>query len=138
MKGMAAWLLKTEPSTYSFGDLAKADRAVWDGVKNPTALQHLRAMKVGDRAVIYHTGEERAAVGLAKVASAPRPDPKNAKLTVVELAADARLGRPVTLAELKAEPLFKKSPLVTMGRLSVLPLDGAQWKRLLAMAGARR
>src|SRR5678815_2464961 len=98
---MAFWLLKTEPSTYSFSDLVKAKRAVWDGVKNPVALKHLRAMKPGDEIVVYHTGDERAAVGLAKVASVPRPDPKDAKLAVVDLDAGAALARGVTLAELK-------------------------------------
>jgi predicted RNA-binding protein with PUA-like domain len=133
---MAAWLLKTEPSTYSFGDLTKAKRAVWDGVKNPVALKHLAAMKPGDQLVIYHTGDEKAAVGLAEVAGAPRPDPTDAKLTVVDLVAKAALTRPVSLAELKAEPSFRQSPLLKIGRLSVVPLDAAQWKRLLALAEA--
>jgi predicted RNA-binding protein with PUA-like domain len=131
---VAAWLLKTEPSTYSWQDLQKAKRAVWDGVKNPVALKHLAAMEPGDQAVIYHTGDEKAAVGLAEVAGAPRPDPKDAKLTVVELIAKAPLSRPVALAELKAEPSFQQSPLIKIGRLSVVPLDAAQWKRLLALA----
>jgi len=134
---MSAWLLKTEPSTYAYADLVKARRAVWDGVKNPTALSHLRKMAPGDIAVVYHTGDEKAAVGLAKVVGAPRPDPKNEKLTIVELAADAALARPVTLAELKAEPLFATSPLVTQGRLSVVPLDARQYKRLLSLSNAR-
>lgn len=133
---MSAWLLKTEPSTYSFSDLVKSKRAVWDGVKNPTALKYLREMKPGDEVVIYHTGDERAAVGLAKVASAPRPDPKDQKLTVVELAAGDKLARGVSLAELKGEPLFAESPLVTQGRLAVMPLDGKQLKRLLVLAKA--
>lgn len=135
---MANWLLKTEPSTYSFDDLQKAKRAVWDGVKNPTALANLRAMKPGDHAVVYHTGDEKAAVGLAEIVSAPRADKKDAKLTVIELAAKTALGRAVTLAELKTEPAFADSPLIKIGRLSVVPLDAAQYKRLLALAGAQR
>jgi predicted RNA-binding protein with PUA-like domain len=131
---MAAWLLKTEPSTYSFADLVKAKKAVWDGVKNPVAIKHLREMKPGDRAVIYHTGDEKAAVGLAEVVAAARPDPKDTALVVVDLVAKEPLGRPVTLAALKAEPAFRDSPLVRMGRLSVVPLDADQTKRLLAMA----
>jgi len=135
---MANWLLKTEPSAYSFGDLQKAKRAVWDGVKNPTANANLRAMKPGDRVAVYHTGDEKAVVGLAEIISPPRADPTNAKLTVVELAAKEALARSVTLAELKTEPSFAASPLIKIGRLSVVPLDAAQYKRVLALAGARR
>ena len=134
---MASWLLKTEPSTYSFHDLVKQKRAVWDGVKNPVALKHLRAMKPGDQVVIYHTGDEKAAVGLGEVASTPRSDPEDAKLTIVDLTAKAALGRSVTLAELKGEKVFADSPLIKIGRLSVVPLEADQMKRLLAM-GAKR
>ncbi len=134
---MASWLLKTEPSTFSFSDLCREKRSTWDGVKNPVAVKHLRAMTPGDRVVIYHTGDEKAAVGLAEVVSPPRDDPKDARLAVVDLSAGEALGTPVTLAQLKAEAGFAKSPLVTMGRLSVVPLDAAQWKRLLALGKAR-
>jgi predicted RNA-binding protein with PUA-like domain len=134
---MASWLLKTEPSTYSFQDLVKQKRAVWDGVKNPVALKHIRAMKPGDQVVIYHTGDEKAAVGLGEVASAPRPDPKDDKLAIVDLTAKVALARSVSLAELKSEKVFADSPLLRIGRLSVVPLEADQMKRLLAL-GAKR
>ena len=121
------WLLKTEPEAYSFDDLTREKKTVWDGVANPVALKHLASMKKGDRLVVYHTGKERAAVGRATVASAPRPDPKDAKLTVVEIAAGERLAAPVSLDAIKASPLFAASPLVKMGRLSVVPLTPAQY-----------
>jgi predicted RNA-binding protein with PUA-like domain len=130
------WLLKTEPSAYSYSDLEKQGRAVWDGVKNPVALRNLRAMKRGERAIVYHTGDEKAAVGVAEVVREAYPDPnaKDARLVVVELLPKARLARPVTLAEIKAMPVFKDSPLVRQGRLSVVPLTAAQWKALGAEA----
>jgi predicted RNA-binding protein with PUA-like domain len=134
---VAYWLYKTEPSEYSFAQLEKAGKGVWDGVANPVALKHMKDAKKGDGVIVYHTGNERAAVGLAEVAGAPRPDPKDAKLTVVELIAKKRLTRPVGLDEIKASPLFADSPLVKIGRLSVVPLDAAQWKWLLEMAKRR-
>jgi predicted RNA-binding protein with PUA-like domain len=132
------WLVKTEPGTYSFDDLEREGRAVWDGVSNPVALKNLRAMKVGDPVIIYHTGDERAAVGRAEVVKAAYPDPKQGddRLVVVDLKAKGRLPAPVPLATLKALPAFKDSPLVRQGRLSVVPLDAAQWKALTE--GARR
>lgn len=130
------WLLKTEPSEYAFDDLERAVRATWDGVRNPTALRNLGRMKLGDGVVVYHTGAEKAAVGLAEVAREAYPDPraKNAKLLVVDLLAGARLPRPVTLAELRALPEFAQSPLVRQPRLSVVPLLAEQW-RLLSAGG---
>jgi predicted RNA-binding protein with PUA-like domain len=126
------WLLKTEPSTYSFADLERDGRAVWDGVTNPAALRNLRAMQAGDRALVYHTGDEKAAVGIARVTKPAYPDPKsrNPRLVVVDLEPLARLPRPVTLAEMKALPEFAGSPLVKQGRLSVVPLTAAQWRAL--------
>jgi predicted RNA-binding protein with PUA-like domain len=128
------WLLKTEPSAYGYDDLEREGRAVWDGVKNPVALRNLRSMKAGERAFVYHTGAEKAAVGLAEIVRAAYPDPKqrDARLFVVDLKAAGRLARPVTLAEIKALPAFKDSPLVRQGRLSVVPLTPAQWKALEA------
>ena len=133
---MAYWILKTEPSTYSFDQLERDGTAVWDGVTNPLALKHLRAMQPGDEALIYHTGDEKAVVGLARVTSAAYPDPKakDPRLVVVELKAGRRLKRPVTLAEIKAEPAFQDLALVRMPRLSVVPATAAQWKELLEMA----
>ena len=126
------WLLKTEPSAYSYDRLEGDGRTVWDGVTNPVALKNLRAMKAGDRVIVYHTGDEKAAVGIADVVREAYPDPKqkDPKLVVVEIESVARLRRPVPLAELKALAVFKDSPLVRQGRLSVVPLTGAQWKAI--------
>lgn len=128
------WLLKTEAGTYSYDDLVAQKRAVWDGVSNPAALRNMAQMKVGDAVAIYHTGDEKAAVGLAEVTKAAYPDPKskNPRLLVVDLKPGARLGRAVSLAEIKAMPEFADSPLVRQGRLSVVPLTAPQWKALLA------
>ena len=126
------WLLKTEPSTYSWDDLVREKTAVWDGVSNPVALRNLAAMKPGDDALIYHTGDEKAVVGLARVTKAAYPDPKakDAKLLVVELTAVKPLAKQITLAEIKADALFKDSPLVRQGRLSVVNISDAQFARL--------
>jgi predicted RNA-binding protein with PUA-like domain len=135
---MAEWLLKTEPSDYSFADLQKAGEATWDGVRNPVALRNLRAMKAGDRVVVYHTGDEKAAVGQAEVKREAYPDPKgkNPRLVVIDLRAGQGLPRPVTLARMRALPVFATSPLLRQGRLSVVPLTPAQWKALLAESRA--
>ena len=136
----AYWILKTEPTTYSFERLTKDRRTVWDGVRNPLALRHLGEMAVGDQVLIYHTGDEKAAVGLARVVRAAYPDPKakDPKLVVVELDAGHPLPKPVTLAAVKADPAFADLALVRMGRLSVVPVKPEQWKRLLAMADEKR
>ena len=127
------WILKTEPSTYSFDNLVKAGTDVWDGVANPVALRNLRSMTPGDQVMVYHTGDEKAIVGLATVASEPRPDPKNPKLVVVDLKAGSPIARPVTLAAVKADPAFADLALVRQGRLSVVPVAALLWKRLVAM-----
>ncbi len=134
---MQFWILKTEPSTYSFADLTREHRAVWDGVSNPVALRNLREMKEADEVLIYHTGDEKAVVGHAQVVKAAYPDPKvgDPKLVVVELAARNPLPRPVTLSEIKADPAFKDLALVRQGRLSVVPVPPALWARILKMAG---
>ena len=126
------WLLKTEPSTYSWDDLVREKTAVWDGVSNPVALRNLAAMKPGDDALIYHTGDEKAVVGLARVTRAAYPDPKakDPQLLVVELAPVKPVTRRVTLTEIKADALFRDSPLVRQGRLSVVPLTDDQFSRL--------
>ena len=121
------WLLKTEPSDYSFQDLVRDGTAAWTGVTNATAVKNIRAMKKGDDVVVYHTGNEKAAVGTARVASPARDDPKEPRSAVVDLRAGKALPRPVPLAELKADPLFSGSPLVTIGRLSVVPLTEEQF-----------
>ena len=121
------YLLKTEPTVYSFADLQRDKSTVWDGVTNPVALRHLREMKPDDRLVIYHTGDEKSAVGTASVISVDAADPKNPQ---VKIKAGKAIGRPVTLAEVKANKLFADSPLVRQGRLSVVPLSAAQYKFL--------
>jgi predicted RNA-binding protein with PUA-like domain len=129
----AAWLLKTEPSTYSFDDLRRERRTAWTGVKNPQARLHLMAMRPGDPLVIYHSGE-KAAVGLGKVARAAYPDPSTGAAWVcVDVEAGARLAAPVPLAALKDLKAFAGSPLLTQGRLSVVPLSAAQLKALLKL-----
>jgi predicted RNA-binding protein with PUA-like domain len=126
------WLLKTEPSTYSWDDLVREKTAVWDGVSNPVALRNLAAMKPGDDALIYHTGDEKAVIGLARVTKAAYPDPKatDPKLLVVEIAPVKPVTRQVTLTEIKADAVFRDSPLVRQGRLSVVPLTDEQFARL--------
>jgi predicted RNA-binding protein with PUA-like domain len=131
---MAYWLLKTEPSTYSFADLVKDKQTRWDGITNPAALKLLRSATVGERALVYHTGDEKAAVGEAEIVKAAYPDPKNPKLAVVDIRAGKPLPKPVTLAQLKQEPLFADSPLVRQGRLSFVPLTDAQWRRVHELA----
>jgi predicted RNA-binding protein with PUA-like domain len=133
------WILKTDADTYAFDQLARERRTVWDGVTNALALKHIRGMKKGDRAFIYHSGDEKALVGLARIASDPYPDPKvnDPKLAVVDVEAGDRLPRPVTLAAIKADPAFADLGLVRMSRLSVIPVPAEQWRRLLGMAGGR-
>lgn len=126
------WLLKTEPSTYGWDDLVREKKAMWDGVSNPVALAHLAKMQAADDVLIYHTGKEKAVVGLARVTSSAYPDPgaSNPKLLVVDLEAVRPLSRAVPLAEIKADALFADSPLVRQGRLSVVPLTDDQFARL--------
>lgn len=129
---MSYWLLKTEPGEYSYTDLARDQRAEWDGVTNPVAQRNMRAMQVGDECVIYHTGEQREAVGLARVVRAGYPDPTDpaGKRVWVDLAPVRELRRSTSLAAIKADPLFADSALVRQGRLSVVPLNDAQFKAL--------
>jgi predicted RNA-binding protein with PUA-like domain len=133
------WILKTDADTYAFDHLARERCAVWDGVSNALALKHIRSMRKGDQALIYHSGDEKALVGLARIASDPYPDPKSGdpKLTVVDVEAGERLGHPVTLAAVKADPAFADLGLVRMSRLSVIPVPPEQWKRLLEMGNTR-
>jgi predicted RNA-binding protein with PUA-like domain len=135
---VAFWLLKTEPDVYSYANLERDGGTVWDGVSNNAALLHLRRMQSGDQALIYHTGDERRAVGLATITSAPYPDPQldDPKLVVVDVAPLRRLARPVELAAVKADPFFAGFALVRQGRLSVVPVSEEEWARLLEMAGA--
>jgi predicted RNA-binding protein with PUA-like domain len=133
---MAYWIVKTEPDAYSYADLVRDGSTVWDGVANNAALLHMRRMAPGDQALVYHTGDERRAVGLAEVTSAPYADPAldDPKLVVVDLRPLRALPRPVELAAIKADPFFADFALVRQGRLSVVPVTDEQWARLLAMA----
>ena len=136
---MAYWLLKTEPSAYSFSDLQRDGQTVWDGVRNAQALINIRAMHAGDRALIYHSGDERAVVGTAQIASDPYPDPQagDPKLVVVDVGADQPATKPVPLATIKADPALAAMALIRQPRLSVLPVTDEQWHRLLELAGIR-
>ena len=133
---MAYFLLKTEPSTYSFADLQRDKRTVWDGVSNPVALKNLATIKKGDTLIVYHTGDEKQAVGLAVAASDAYPDPKldDPKRFVVDLKPDRKLATPVTLAQVKADAVLKGNDLARLPRLSVIPFSEPQFKRLLELA----
>lgn len=135
----ARWLLKTEPSTYAWDDLVKQKRAVWDGVSNALALKNIRSMGKGDAVLVYHTGDEKAVVGVARVVSDPYPDPKakDPKLAVVDLEPDRPLSRPVTLAEMKTTRALAGFDLLRLPRLSVVPVSDAHWKVILAAAGEK-
>lgn len=121
------YLLKTEPSTYSFADLQREKNTIWDGVSNPAALKYLRGMKAGERLVIYHTGDEKRAVGTATVVSVDASDARNPQ---VKIKVGGPVSKPVTLAEVKSTAVFADSPLVRQGRLSVVPLNDRQYKFL--------
>jgi predicted RNA-binding protein with PUA-like domain len=140
---MATYLLKTEPSTYSYVDLVRDRKATWDGVANPAALINLRSMKKGDELLIYHTGDEKAIVGLAKAVSDPFEDPKQPgkapdgrpKFAVIDLAPVKAAKTPVTLAAIKADKQFADFALVKLARLSVMPVPAAMDKALRKLAG---
>jgi predicted RNA-binding protein with PUA-like domain len=121
------YLLKTEPTVYSFADLQRENTTIWDGVTNPVAVKNLRGMKPGDQLIIYHTGDEKTAVGTATVVSVDDSDARNPQ---VKIKVGKPIAKPVTLAEVKANKLFADSPLVRQGRLSVVPLTDAQHKFL--------
>jgi predicted RNA-binding protein with PUA-like domain len=129
------WLVKEEPTHYSFDDLVRDGRTAWTGVRNPLAQKHLRSMREGDRIYFYHTGDVKAVVGIAKAASAPYPDPRAAALYAIDVAPVRRLRSPVTLAAVKADASFSSFPLVRIPRLSVMPVTDDEWKRIEAMAG---
>jgi predicted RNA-binding protein with PUA-like domain len=133
------WIVKSEPSAYSYADLEREGRTVWDGVRNAQALIYLRAMKKGDRVLFYHTGAEKAIVGIARVAGDPYRDPKHldSKLAVVELVPERALPTPILLADIRKEPVFATLGLVRHTRLSVMPVTAAQWARLLALGGIK-
>ena len=130
------WLLKTEPGEYSFEDLVRDKKTVWDGVTNALALRHLRAIRKGDELLVYHTGNVRAAVGLARASSDPYPDPSthDPKIVVVDVTPVRRLAQPVTLEAIKAAPASPTFELVRLPRLSVMPVPAPLWKRILQMS----
>jgi predicted RNA-binding protein with PUA-like domain len=134
---VAYWILKTDADTYPFDQLERERRAVWDGVTNALALRHIRSMAPGDAALIYHSNVGKELVGLARIVSAPYPDPKrkDPRLVVVDIEAERPLPNRVPLAAIKADPAFADLGLVRMSRLSVIPVPAEQWKKLLAMAG---
>jgi predicted RNA-binding protein with PUA-like domain len=131
---MARWLVKTEPDSYSFADLQRDGGTEWDGVRNHAAAKHLRGMAVGDDVLVYHSGAAKAAVGIARVTRAARPDGDEGWVSVA-LAAVAPLPAPVTLAAMKAEPALAGMAMIRQSRLSVSPVDDAEWAAVLALAG---
>jgi predicted RNA-binding protein with PUA-like domain len=135
---MAYWLLKTEPDAYAWDDLVRDKSAVWDGVSNALALKHIRSMKKGDLALVYHTGDERAAVGIAEVKSQPYADPKEGdeRLAVVDLKPKNKLAKPVSLSVIKADKAFEGWDLLRIGRLSVVPVPEPMWDRILKLSEA--
>ena len=134
---MAYWILKTEPSTYSYADLERDGTTVWDGVASAPALLNMRQMQPGDAALIYHSGDQRAAVGLAEIVSSPYADPQldDPKRVVVNVQVKQRLPQPVPLSAIKADPAFAQLGLVRQSRLSVVPIGAELWDKLVAMGG---
>src|SRR5438105_12442857 len=130
------WLFKEEPTHYSFDDFTKDKKTMWSGVRNPVAQKHLHAVKKGDRVFFYHTGDEKAVIGIAKALgdAYPDPDDESGKQAVVDVAPVSKLPRAVTLAEIKADGVFKDFPLVRISRLSVMPVTDAEWTRIEKMA----
>lgn len=130
------WLFKEEPTHYAYEDLVREGKTRWSGVKNPLAQKHLRGVKKGDRIFYYHTGKEKAVVGIAKAASDAYPDPKDktGKSSVVDVAPVKKLPRPVSLAEIKAKAFFKSLPLVRISRLSVMPVSDREWSEIERMS----
>ena len=133
---MAYWLLKTEPDTYSWDDLVRDQSTTWDGVSNAAALKHIRGMNKGDLVLIYHTGDERAAVGVAELRSAPYANPKEQddRLAVVDLKPKSKLPHPVSLSDIKVDPAFAGWDFLRIGRLSVVPVPDKMWQRILDLA----
>lgn len=130
------WLLKEEPDHYSFDDLVRDEKTSWTGVRNPLAQKHLQSMHKGDMIFYYHTGSVKAVVGIAKAASAPYADPGDAsgKLHAIDVVPVKKMNAPVTLAAVKADKAFSSFPLVRMSRLSVMPVNDDEWKRIEKMS----
>lgn len=133
---MARYLVKTEPSEYSFENLTDDKKCVWSGVKNPTALKNIRSMKKGEEVFVYHTGTEKRIVGIAKIVSEPYRDPnsRDERLVVVDLSPVKKLKNPVSLTAIKNRKEFKQFPLVTNSRLSVMPVTDTEWDTILSLS----
>ena len=133
------WLVKEEPTHYNFDAFVKDKKTVWSGVKNPLAQKHLRTIRKGDRIFYYHTGDEKAVVGIAKALTDAYSDPDDptGKHAVVDIAPVAKLPRPVTLAEIKAEPKLAQMELIRQSRLSIAPVREEEWKTVLGLSAAR-
>ncbi|HEY1606612.1 MAG TPA: EVE domain-containing protein [Allosphingosinicella sp.] len=132
---MAYWLMKSEPHSFSWDDLVRDGGTEWDGVRNPAARLHLKAMKPGDEAFFYHSGDEKAAVGIMRIAREGAPDPKDANWVSVAVAPVRPLARPVTLKAMKAEPRLAKLEMIRQSRLSVSPVRDEEWAALVEMGG---
>jgi predicted RNA-binding protein with PUA-like domain len=132
---MAHWLMKSEPESYGWDDLVRDGGTEWDGVRNNAARLHLRAMRQGDEAFLYHSMSDKAVVGIMRVARGPAPDPKDPDWVSVRVEPVRKLARPVTLAEIKAEPRLAKMELIRQSRLSVAPVRDEEWKLIVEMAG---
>lgn len=133
---MVHWLMKSEPGSYSWDDLVRDKSTEWDGVRNPTARQHLKATKAGDEAFFYHSGEDRQIVGIMRVARGPQPDPKDPAWVSVAVEPVRPFG-PVTLKQIKAEPNLAKMELVRLSRMSVSPVRQEEWDMILKMGGTK-
>ncbi len=134
---MSYWLLKTEPDTFSWNDLEKAGKATWDGVRNFQARSNMKAMKKGDLAFIYHTGDEKAVVGVAKVEKEFYPEPGDADWVVVDLSPEKKLKKPVTLAEIKADTDLKQMVLARVPRLSVQPVEKKEFDKIVKLGSGK-
>lgn len=132
---MARWLMKSEPESYGWADLVRDGGTEWDGVRNNAARLHLRAMKPGDEAFLYHSMSDKAVVAVMRIVSEPRPDPKDNAWVSVRVEPVRALAHPVTLAEIKAEPALASMELIRQSRLSVAPVREEEWKKVLEMAG---
>jgi predicted RNA-binding protein with PUA-like domain len=134
---MNYWLLKTEPESFSWDDLEKAGKATWDGVRNPRARSNLKAMKKGDLAFIYHTGDEKAVIGISRVEKEAYPEPGDAAWVAVDLVPEKKLKNPVTLAEVKAESDLKEMTLARVPRLSVQPVEKKEYDKIIKMSSGK-
>lgn len=132
---MSYWLVKSEPGTYSWGDLVREGSTEWDGVRNPAARLHLKAMKVGDQAFFYHSGDVRAIVGIVEITRDARPDPRDSAWVSVAVAPVRSVDPPVTLKAIKAEPGLERMELIRQSRLSVSPVRDEEWQAILDLAG---